>query len=332
MVEPALGDTPVTTFDMPSDEGGGSGSDSESDDGSLFSAGSSSSPSPSPSCPLRNPIRIATRKAPPIPGLFFFQDLLSPSLCSRVLASVAECCYFSGDAGRNQVMLFARAQSAPGYLATGATNGAKKRRKMAEPTEPHMQLPAWVTRLIQELQVRLHHLVDDTVHRLLFSPYSDQRVRSADGDDDNGSGKDDDVSRQLRSRQLILNLYRPGEGLSSHVDLMRFGDGIMLASFGAQNRGTVMEFTPADAAANTDEDVVHALYLPPGSVLVLSGEARYRWKHGIPARDFDLVRDEQGKVTRLPRGTRLSVTIRWMSPGGDVVGQEDEIENGPVPM
>uniref|UniRef100_V5EZF5 Fe2OG dioxygenase domain-containing protein n=1 Tax=Kalmanozyma brasiliensis (strain GHG001) TaxID=1365824 RepID=V5EZF5_KALBG len=88
-------------------------------------------------------------------------------------------------------------------------------------------------------------------------------------------------SDQLRSRQLILNLYAGAEGLSPHVDLVnRFADGIILCSFGPQGTGTVMDFTHERQASEH-------LFLPSGSVVVLSGQARYDWKHGISARDMD---------------------------------------------
>jgi hypothetical protein len=48
-----------------------------------------------------------------------------------------------------------------------------------------------------------------------------------------------------------------------------------------------------------------SLLLEPGSLLVLTGAARYAWKHGIPARKTDMY---QGQV--LPRRRRISVTLR----------------------
>ncbi|GAQ85204.1 hypothetical protein KFL_002240070 [Klebsormidium nitens] len=44
--------------------------------------------------------------------------------------------------------------------------------------------------------------------------------------------------------QMIVNSYQPGEGISSHVDLARFEDGIAIVSLG---REEVMEFHPVRA-------------------------------------------------------------------------------------
>jgi len=67
------------------------------------------------------------------------------------------------------------------------------------------------------------------------------------------------------------------------------------------------------------------LYLPERSVLVMSKDARYHWKHGIPGRTHDLVEDEDGnhKPCLIKRGIRLSVTFRWLLPGADIVGEPE---------
>ncbi|KAK7055178.1 hypothetical protein R3P38DRAFT_2845616 [Favolaschia claudopus] len=118
------------------------------------------------------------------------------------------------------------------------------------------------------------------------------------------------------ARQAILNLYQPGEGIVPHVDLLkRFGDGIVGVSFGSS---CVMDFAPVETAA--DAAPVH-LFLPERSIIVLSGDSRYAWTHGIDKRTSDLVAD--GAESRVvPRGVRLSITFRWLLPGADVVGQD----------
>lgn len=45
--------------------------------------------------------------------------------------------------------------------------------------------------------------------------------------------------------------------------------------------------------------------LAPRSLLVLSGEARFNWTHGIPARKSDVI---DGK--KIARGRRVSLTFR----------------------
>lgn len=115
-------------------------------------------------------------------------------------------------------------------------------------------------------------------------------------------------------RQAILNLYRPGMGITPHIDLShRYGDGIVGVSLLGS---AVMDFTRNDSA--------HAVLLRPGDVYVLSGEARYSWKHGIAYRAEDSVREEaRGEPYVLQRRTRMSVTLRRMKEGADVVGEGD---------
>lgn len=115
-------------------------------------------------------------------------------------------------------------------------------------------------------------------------------------------------------RQAILNLYRPGQGITPHIDLPhRYEDGIVGISLGGS---AVMDFTRAGEA--------HSVLLRPGDVYVLSGEARYQWKHGIAYRAVDQVLDEAGgEPFLLSRRTRMSVTLRRMLPGAHVVGEKE---------
>ncbi|GAA5901965.1 uncharacterized protein JCM6883_000452 [Sporobolomyces salmoneus] len=128
-------------------------------------------------------------------------------------------------------------------------------------------------------------------------------------------------------RQCILNLYHPGQGISPHVDLpTRYEDGIVGVSLFSS---TVMEFTSVESrsehARGEGEGEAggresFAMRLKPGSVYVLSGEARYDYKHGIPYREEDVVVDRDGNETRIRRGVRMSITLRRMKPGAEVIG------------
>lgn len=57
-----------------------------------------------------------------------------------------------------------------------------------------------------------------------------------------------------------------------------------------------------------------AVLLPARSLLIMSGEARYAWSHGICPRHNDIVRSSNG-VTAQPRGTRVSFTFRKIHRG-----------------
>jgi hypothetical protein len=61
----------------------------------------------------------------------------------------------------------------------------------------------------------------------------------------------------------------------------------------------------AAAAAVGAQPQRKMVYLPPRSLLVLRGDARYTWSHGIASRHRDKV-DQQ----LLPRGRRVSLTFR----------------------
>lgn len=130
-----------------------------------------------------------------------------------------------------------------------------------------------------------------------------------------------------KARQVIINLYRPGEGITPHVDLLdRFGDGIVGVSLGS---GCVMQFAEVKLAQSPEADdgrvgglETAAVFLPHGSVYVMSGKARYEWTHGIDGRMEDWVQDradsERGRW--VARSIRVSITFRWLLPGADVVG------------
>jgi alkylated DNA repair dioxygenase AlkB len=97
--------------------------------------------------------------------------------------------------------------------------------------------------------------------------------------------------------QVIVNEYLPGQGIAPHVDCIPcFGESIISLSLGGP---CVMAFSPLPSGADVP------LLLESGSLLVMQGEARYRWKHGIPARKSDVI---AGQV--IPRGRRLSLTFR----------------------
>lgn len=99
-----------------------------------------------------------------------------------------------------------------------------------------------------------------------------------------------------RPDQLIVNEYTPGQGIYPHIDHTgSFADGIVSISLGAP---IVMDFIKGDDASLKKE-----LSLAPKSALVLHGEARYEWRHGITARKKD-----HGAA----RERRVSLTFRKM--------------------
>lgn len=100
-----------------------------------------------------------------------------------------------------------------------------------------------------------------------------------------------------RCLMLQVNEYLPGVGLSPHIDTHSAFEGLI---FSLSLAGPcIMEFrrysdglwVPKAVSstdmkvANTDSGsnlVRRSIYLPPRSMLLLSGEARYAWNHYIP--------------------------------------------------
>lgn len=118
----------------------------------------------------------------------------------------------------------------------------------------------------------------------------------------------DTLFNQLLARQVIINLYSPGEGITPHIDLPhRYADGILGVSLCG---GCVMDLQHRETGEK------HHIYLPPRTVYCLAGEARWEWSHGIVGRKVDIVREKQGSKT-IMRDLRVSVTFRWMKEGAD---------------
>ncbi|KAG6902211.1 hypothetical protein C0995_003043 [Termitomyces sp. Mi166 len=243
-----------------------------------------------------HPQSPAFRIAPPIHGLFFDPTLRLPEDFAARIARYCMSTYFKQQ-GVNQVMLFGR------FIAPQSLT-----------SEPTMStgLPPVLHELLSELEAMLLPIVPLKTHELLFP-----RVPS-------------------RARQAILNLYRPGEGITPHVDLLRrFGDGIIGVSLGS---GCVMQFAKVNedtgGPCQADEcasDAVQRnswdIYLPERSVIVLSDDARYKWTHGIGRSTEDYVALSNASPDNttgqwIKRGVRLSITFRWLLPGADVVGED----------
>ncbi len=97
--------------------------------------------------------------------------------------------------------------------------------------------------------------------------------------------------------QLIVNEYEPGQGISAHVDCMTcFGSIVCAVTLGS---GCAIDFTEVAGAQK------ESLFLECGSLLVLSGRARYDWKHAIPARKSD-----RCGALSIARSRRVSLTFR----------------------
>lgn len=97
--------------------------------------------------------------------------------------------------------------------------------------------------------------------------------------------------------QLIINEYEPGQGIANHVDCEPcFGDTIISISLGSS---CVMDFINLRTKQKIE------VMLESGSIVVLSGEARHNWTHGIAQRKTD-----NFKGIKSDRQLRTSMTFR----------------------
>ncbi len=91
---------------------------------------------------------------------------------------------------------------------------------------------------------------------------------------------------------VIVNRYLPGEGISPHTDHVKlFDDTIVSLSLESE---CVMVFS-------RDRQNPKEVTLERRSIVILQEDARYKWRHSIPARKVD-----NGKK----RDIRISITFR----------------------
>jgi alkylated DNA repair dioxygenase AlkB len=113
--------------------------------------------------------------------------------------------------------------------------------------------------------------------------------------------------------QLIVNEYEPGQGITPHVDCVPcFGPVVCSITLGSQ---CVMELSAVK------EDRTETLLLERGSLVVLSGDSRYHWRHAIPGRKTDRVGDQM-----LRRGRRVSLTFRTV-----LIEDQQDLQNLDIP-
>lgn len=97
--------------------------------------------------------------------------------------------------------------------------------------------------------------------------------------------------------QLIVNEYLPGQGIANHTDCEPcFDETIISISLGSN---CIMDFINLKTKQKVQ------VLLKRRSLVILNGDARYKWSHGIPKRKTD---EFNGR--RFERGTRISMTFR----------------------
>lgn len=97
--------------------------------------------------------------------------------------------------------------------------------------------------------------------------------------------------------QCIVNEYIPPQGIGKHTDHVKhFEDGIYSLS--------LISCYPMEFFNETTKET-KTFTLPVNSLLILTGESRYKWKHSIKACKTDVLDGKQVKRMR-----RVSITLR----------------------
>lgn len=235
----------------------------------------------------------ARKTAPPIPGLFFNPAvLLSEEMEDKLISCTMQ--YFRVNKDNSN------ADSSSLNQKNRSGININQAMLFGRASNGNSGLPPFLDELIVVLAAVLEPHLPMETYEMLFPP------------------KNSTTSNGM-SRQAILNHYFPGEGITSHVDLLRrFADGIIGVSLGS---GSVMTFQKVDPSGESDRWDV---YLPRRSIIVLSKDARYLWTHGIEGQcgDFVLNDGSDGGGAWISRTKRISITLRWLLPGADVVGDE----------
>ncbi|KAH9448348.1 hypothetical protein Pst134EB_022333 [Puccinia striiformis f. sp. tritici] len=232
---------------------------------------------------------------PAVPGLYYLPNFIDHIKESEWMSEISKLNFFSHQS-KNQMMFFSCPDEFPEQSPQDDHN---QNQDLVHQQQQHSFLN-WPTFLVNLI---------DRLPSLLAA------VNSEDLDHLNDLFFGSDKSNL--PWQVIINLYRPGEGIEQHVDLIeRFDEIILGISLGSN---VAMEFKPVNQnGTNTG----HQLYLEQRSGYIIAREARYDWTHGIRANQkYDWVRDSSSHETRkvLRVRTRVSITIRRLKSSADLL-------------
>ena len=119
-----------------------------------------------------------------------------------------------------------------------------------------------------------------------------------------------------KANHVLLNEYKPGQGIMPHVDGPLFYPTIATVSLGSH---TLLDVYPKKRSGDdqTTPSKEFSLLVEPGSLLVLKDHLYTSYLHGIEEVEADTVtskvispRDDLAPGQVLPRSTRVSLTIR----------------------
>lgn len=243
----------------------------------------------------------------PIPGLYYLPRFIDHSTELDWMNQIGEL-NLDHRRSHNQMMFFSHLKPAysPG-IPSDAGHVDDRSNRVEGPQHSFLSWPKFLVELIDRLPSLLSKVNPnnlDGINDLFFGP-----------------------QKSRLPWQVIINMYKPGEGIEQHVDLIdRFDEIILGISLGSS---VTMQFeSTIDQPPEIDR--IQRLYLEQCSGYIISRQARFVWTHGISAnRSYDWVHDDSNdeirKILRLR--TRVSITIRRLKPNADLL-QASNITGG----
>jgi alkylated DNA repair dioxygenase AlkB len=103
--------------------------------------------------------------------------------------------------------------------------------------------------------------------------------------------------------QIIVNEYKPGQGITPHVDHVKW--------FGEEVASLTLQSGCKMILSNPSKSINQSIYLDRKSLIRLTGLARWHFLHSIAATKSDPIKNTQtNQINMKPRGTRVSITFR----------------------
>lgn len=163
----------------------------------------------------------------------------------------------------------------------------------------------WITSLKRRVQ-HYGYAYDDISS---VSGFAKHKAKPAPAIEDELANLRDDVSDFLQEKldlhvqfnQCIINEYKRDQSIGGHVDHISFGPVVVSVSLGAD-----CEFVFEKVQTGEKQSV----WVPRRSLLVLTGESRYKWKHSVPNRIG--MNCNGTKVARGAFWRRVSATFRTL--------------------
>eukprot|EP00026_Physarum_polycephalum_P015594 Phypoly_transcript_16313.p1 GENE.Phypoly_transcript_16313~~Phypoly_transcript_16313.p1 ORF type:complete len:233 (+),score=21.88 Phypoly_transcript_16313:24-722(+) len=122
--------------------------------------------------------------------------------------------------------------------------------------------------------------------------------------------------------QLIINEYNAEQGIAKHVDAVKlWGPTVVTLSLGLP---TMMRFTKPKSL-DPDGKCILDVVLEPRSLVVLQGEARYDWQHGIER--GNTIKWKGNIYLKDREYRRISLTFRTIQFNGEAANTEPDAED-----